>query len=105
MTMRRNPEKEECWHVCTHNTCAILEIITLAHILFPSPTQSLFTWRLDSYISTDEHIGLQQRLREGDHQGLKQTQGRCISLLHDLTINIFIWQSHALPQPVKTRDG
>lgn len=57
------------------------------------------TWRLDSDVGADEHVGLKQRLREGDHQGLKQSEGRGISLLHDLPVQVHVRQSHALPQP------
>lgn len=63
-----------------------------------SPVQ---TWGLDSNVGADEHVGLKQRLREGDHQGLKESQGRGISLLHDLPVHVHVWQSHALPQPAE----
>lgn len=82
---------------CHHHT----QIIGAVSHILAFPLQSLCTWRLHSYISTDEHIGVQECLREGDHQGLKQTQGRCIRLLHDLTVHVLIWQTHALPQPAK----
>lgn len=57
------------------------------------------TWGLDSDVGADEHVGLKQRLREGDHQGLKQPEGRGIGLLHDLAVHVHVWQGHALPQP------
>lgn len=64
-----------------------------------SPQRSVQTWGLDSNVGADEHVGLKQRLREGDHQGLKQSEGRGISLLHDLPIHVHVWQSHAFPKP------
>lgn len=51
-----------------HDSCRTTHII-VSRVYHPRA----HTWRLESYVSTYEHIGVQQCLREGDNQGLEQT--------------------------------
>lgn len=99
-------------HVGTLDVCASVTTVAISDLIplqtyffFTFSLKSLCTWRPDSYISTDEHIGLKQCLWKGNHQGLKQPQGGCISLLHDFTIHVLICQTHALPEPAEARGG